>query len=116
MIEHLNTETFKEKVFNYDISKDWKYEGTTPCVIDFYADWCGPCKQIAPLLEELSEEYEGKVNIYKVDADTYAEIAMLFNIRSIPTILFIPVGDNKPQMSIGSLPKSSIKEAIERIL
>lgn len=116
MVEHLTTETFKEKVFNYDNSKNWKYEGTMPCVIDFYADWCGPCKQVAPLLEELSEEYDGKVNIYKVDADTYAEIAMLFNIRSIPTILFIPVGDKKPQISVGALPKSSLKKAIEEIL
>ena len=115
MIEHLNTETFKEKVYNYTDSKDWKFEGTKPCVIDFYADWCGPCKQIAPLLEELSEEYKDKIDIYKIDVDTYAELGMLFNIRSIPSILFISI-DKEPQMTIGSLSKVALKKAIEVIL
>ncbi len=78
MIEHLTAETFKEKVFNYAENKEWKFEGEKPCLIDFYADWCMPCKMVAPLLEELSEEYKGKLNIYKVDTESERELAAIF--------------------------------------
>jgi len=114
-IEHLTKSTFLDKVFNYETNKDWKFEGSLPCIIDFYADWCGPCKMVAPILEELSKEYDGKINIYKVDTEAEQELAMAFGIRSIPSMLFIPQ-DGKPQMAVGALPKDSIKGAINEVL
>jgi len=114
-MEHLTKETFQQKVFNYEASKDWKFEGDKPCIIDFYADWCGPCKQVAPVLEELSKEYEGKVDIYKIDTEDQQELAAAFGIRSIPSILFCPK-DEKPQMSMGALPKDSFVTAIKDVL
>jgi thioredoxin 1 len=114
-MEHLTKETFQQKVFNYEASKDWKFEGDKPCIIDFYADWCGPCKQVAPVLEELSKEYEGKVDIYKIDTEDQQELAAAFGIRSIPSILFCPQ-DGQPQMSMGALPKDSLVTAIKDVL
>ena len=114
-MEHLTKETFQQKVFNYEANKDWKFEGDKPCIIDFYADWCGPCKQVAPVLEELSKEYEGKVDIYKIDTEDQQELAAAFGIRSIPSILFCPK-DEKPQMSMGALPKDSFVTAIKDVL
>ena len=114
-MEHLTSQTFKEKVFNYEVNKDWKFEGDLPCIIDFYADWCGPCKMVAPVLEELSNEYEGKIRIYKVDTEKEQELAQVFGIRSIPSILFVPK-DGQPQMSMGALPKESFKQAIDDVL
>jgi thioredoxin len=114
-MEHLTAQTFKEKVFNYEANKDWKFEGELPCIVDFYADWCGPCKMVAPVLEELSGEYAGKINIYKVDTEKEQELAQVFGIRSIPSILFIPK-DGQPQMSMGAMPKESFKQAIEEVL
>lgn len=87
MIEHLTKESFKEKVFNFEANKDWKFEGSKPCLIDFYADWCGPCRSLAPVLEELSIEYDGKLNIYKVNTESEQEMAAMFGIRSIPSLL-----------------------------
>jgi thioredoxin len=113
--EHLTKATFTEKVFNYEANQDWKFEGKLPCIIDFYADWCGPCKMVAPILEELSVEYAGKINIYKVDTEAEQELAGVFGIRSIPSMLFCPVGD-QPQMAVGALPKDSLKKAIEEVL
>jgi len=110
----LNTQEFKEKVFNYDINKEWKYEGELPAIIDFYADWCGPCKMVAPVLEELAKEYAGKVLIYKVNTEQEQELASAFGIRSIPTILFVPK-EGKPQASMGALPKNSFVDAIKDI-
>lgn len=115
MTEHLTKKTFLEKVFDYEKNTEWKYSGELPCIIDFYADWCAPCKMVAPLLEELSEEYKGKVNIYKVDTEAEQELAAVFGIRSIPSILFVPMGD-KPQMAQGALPKDALREAIEKVL
>lgn len=115
MTEHLTKQTFLEKVFNYEKNTEWKFSGEVPCIIDFYADWCGPCKMVAPLLEELSEEYKGKINIYKVDTEAEQELAAVFGIRSIPSILFVPMED-KPQMAQGALPKDALKEAIEKVL
>ena len=115
MIEHLTKETFKEKVFNFEQNKDWKFEGSVPCLIDFYADWCQPCKIVAPILEELSSEYEGKLNIYKVDTEDQQELAAMFGIRSIPSLLFVPM-DELPQMAMGALPKDSFEKAIKDVL
>ena len=115
MTEHLTKETFLSKVFNYEKNKEWKFEGDKPCVIDFYADWCGPCKMVAPVLSELAGEYAGKVNIYKVNTDQEPEISGAFGIQSIPSILFIPVGE-KPQMAAGALPKQTFKNIIKDVL
>ncbi len=115
MTEHLTTEAFKQKVFNYTNNTEWKFEGNLPAIIDFYADWCAPCKMIAPILEELSEEYKDKINIYKVDTESEQELASVFGIRSIPSLLFIPLND-KPQMAQGALPKDALKDVINRIL
>ena len=114
-MEHLTSKSFKEKVFNYEINKEWKYEGELPCIIDFYADWCGPCKMVAPVLEELSKEYDGKINIYKVDTEKEQELAAVFGIRSIPSILFIPK-EGQPQMFAGAMPKQSFIQAINDVL
>ena len=115
MIEHLTVETFKQKVFNYEKNTEWKFEGEKPAIIDFYADWCGPCKMVAPVLEELVKEYDGKLLIYKVDTEKESELAGVFGIRSIPTFLFIPV-EGKPMMQPGALPKSAFKQVIDEHL
>lgn len=115
MTEHLTKETFLEKVFNYEQNKEWNFEGDMPCIIDFYADWCGPCKMVSPILEELSEEYKGKINVYKIDTESEQELAAAFGIRSIPSILFCPK-DEQPQMAQGALPKDALKEAIDKVL
>jgi thioredoxin 1 len=114
-LEHLNKDTFLSKVFDYEKNKDWNYAGELPCLIDFYADWCGPCKMVAPILEELAEEYKGKINIYKVDTEEEQELAGVFGIRSIPSLLFCPK-DGQPQMAMGALPKDTFKKAIDDIL
>ncbi|MCZ7601326.1 MAG: thioredoxin [Melioribacteraceae bacterium] len=115
MTEHLTKQTFLEKVFDFENNKEWKYQGELPALIDFYADWCGPCKMVAPVLEELSEEYAGKINIYKIDTEVEQELAAAFGIRSIPSLLFIPK-DDQPQMAQGALPKDALKEAIDNVL
>ncbi len=115
MTEHLTKQDFLEKVFDFENEKEWKYKGELPAIIDFYADWCGPCKMVAPVLEELSEEYQGKLNIYKIDTEVEQELAAAFGIRSIPSILFIPV-DGKPQMAQGALPKDALKNIINDVL
>lgn len=114
-LEHLTKETFFEKVFNFEANKDWKFEGDLPCIIDFYADWCGPCKMVAPVLEELQKEYNGKINIYKVDTEDQQELSAAFGIRSIPSMLFCPK-EGQPQMAVGALPKDSLIKAIDDVL
>lgn len=114
-MEHLTAQAFKEKVFNYEANQEWKYEGNLPCIIDFYADWCQPCKMVAPILEELSNEYEGKINIFKVNTEEEQELSAVFGIRSIPSVLFCPMNE-QPQMAQGALPKQSFKQAIDDIL
>jgi len=113
-LEHLTEQTFKEKVFNWETNKDWAYAGSLPCVIDFYADWCGPCKMVAPILEELQDEYTDKLVIYKVDTEAERTLAGLFGIQSIPSILFVPV-NGQPQMAMGALPKDTFKKAFTDI-
>jgi thioredoxin len=111
----LTTEEFKNKVFDYTNSTEWKYAGDKPALIDFYADWCGPCKMVAPVLEELSEEFGDKLHIYKVDTEAEQELSAVFGIRSIPSMLFIPMGE-QPKMQAGALPKNALKEIIEKEL
>jgi len=114
-MEFLTKEIFLQKVFNYEQNKEWQFEGELPCIIDFYADWCGPCKMVEPVLQELAQEYQGKLNIYRVDTDAQQELAAAFGIQSIPSLLFVPLND-KPQMAVGALPKNSIKKAMNEIL
>jgi thioredoxin 1 len=114
-MEHLTKESFIKKVFDYENNKEWKFNGELPCIIDFYADWCGPCKMVAPVLEELSEDYEGRLNIYKVNTEEEQELAAVFGIRSIPSILFCPK-EGKPQMSMGALPKAAFENVIKDVL
>lgn len=114
-MENLTKEVFKEKVFNFENNKEWKFEGDKPCIIDFYADWCAPCRALTPVMEELSEEYKGKVDIYKIDTEKEQELAGMFGIRSIPSILFVPL-DAQPQMATGALPKEALQKAIEDVL
>ena len=114
-IEHLTTKTFKEKVFDYEKSTEWKYKGELPAIVDFYADWCRPCKMIAPILEELAKEYEGKIVVYKVNVDNEKELAGVFQTQSIPSILFIPK-EGQPQMAKGALPKETFVKAINDVL
>lgn len=112
----LTTQGFKEKIFNYDSDEEWSYKGELPAVIDFYADWCGPCKMVAPILEELAIEYDEKLVIYKVDTEAEQELSAVFGIQSIPTFLFIPK-DGTPMVQRGALPKSAFKKIIdERLL
>jgi len=114
-MEHLTKKTFKEKIFDYETDKEWDFSGDLPCIIDFYADWCGPCKMVAPVLEELETEYKGKLNIYKVNTEKEQDLAADFGISSIPSILFVPKGE-KPQMAAGALPKQSFVEVINDLL
>lgn len=115
MVTHLTKETFKEKVFNYEKNQQWTFEGTKPCLIDFYADWCGPCKMVAPVLEELDKEYNGKIDIFKVNTEVEQELASIFGIQSIPSLLFVPT-DAQPQMAMGALPKDTFVKAIKEVL
>jgi thioredoxin 1 len=111
----LTTEGFKKEVFDYTTKQEWDFQGELPAIIDFYADWCGPCKMVAPILEELSETYAGKINIYKVDTEKEQELSAVFGIRSIPSLLFIPKG-SQPMMQPGALPKESFVQVIENEL
>ena len=115
MTENLTKEAFLKKVFNFEENKDWKFKGDRPAVIDFYADWCGPCKALAPVLEQLSEEYEGKIDVYKIDTEAEQELATAFGIRSIPAILLCPA-EGEPQMANGALPKAELERIIADVL
>jgi thioredoxin 1 len=110
----LTTQKFKEDIFDYTAEKEWNYKGDKPAIIDFYADWCGPCKMVAPILEELSNE-NPELIIYKVDTEVEQELSAVFQIRSIPSILFIPK-DRQPMMQAGALPKNALQEIIDKEL
>lgn len=113
---HLNQKEFLEKVYNYNESpNELIYKGDKPALIDFYATWCGPCKAIAPVLEELAAEYGDQIYIYKIDTDAQQELASYFNIRSIPSLLFIPM-EGKPTMMQGAMPKAELKKKIDELL
>jgi thioredoxin 1 len=111
----MTAEIFRSQIFDYTTEKEWSFKGEIPAIIDFYADWCGPCKMVAPVLEELSNEYKDKLVIYKVDTEEEIELASVFGIRSIPSILFIPV-EGQPMMQAGALPKSALKSIIDKEL
>lgn len=115
VIEHLTSATFKQKVFNYEASKEWKFLGTKPAIIDFYADWCGPCKRIAPTVAQIAEQYKGKVDVYKINVDNEQELASGFGISGIPAILFIPL-TGQPQMSTGLISKEEFDRMIKDYL
>jgi thioredoxin len=115
MVEHLTKETFLNKIFNYEKNKEWKFEGEKPCIIDFYADWCSPCKMVAPVLEELAKDFDGKLDVFKVDTEEEQELASVFGIRSIPSFLFVPA-EGQPQMAMGALPKETFVKAFKDVL
>ncbi|MGI6319453.1 MAG: thioredoxin [Bacteroidales bacterium] len=114
MVEFLTKQTFIEKIFDYENNQEWKFNGTRPAIIDFYADWCGPCKMVAPILDELAEEYKDRIDIYKIDTEVEQELSAVFGIRSIPSLLFVPT-EGVPTMAQGALPKESFKEAFKDI-
>lgn len=115
-VVQMNKAMFLERVFNYEKNPDtWVYEGNKPAIVDFYADWCGPCKKIAPIMAQLAEEYKDQIVIYKVDTDKERELAQVFQIRSIPSILFIPA-EGQPQMTMGALPKAEFEKMIKEVL
>jgi thioredoxin len=115
MTEHLDAEGFKKRVFDWDKNKEWKYEGELPAVVDFYAEWCGPCKMLGPVLEELSGKYADKLKVYKVDVDKEPELAGVFGVQSVPTLLFVPKS-GEPRMALGALPKPQLEKTIAEIL
>jgi len=114
-IVHLNNDTFKKLVFNYEAGKEWKYEGSKPAIIDFYADWCAPCRQLSPLVDEIAKEYKGKIVVYKVDTEQEKVLSQSMGITGLPTLLFIPA-EGQPRISMGALPKESLVKAINEIL
>lgn len=112
----MTTAEFKKKIFNYDKNPDeWIFEGERPCIVDFYADWCRPCKLVAPIMDELAIKYAGQIDIYKVNTDQERELSQVFGIRSIPSMLFCPA-EGKPQMTSGALPKETYEEVIQNFL
>jgi thioredoxin len=113
-MKNLTAETFKEKIFDFSKETEWSFKSSKPAIIDFYADWCSPCKAIAPVLDELNKEYQN-IDFYKVDTDAENEIASAFNIKNIPSILFIPL-TGMPQMSLGAMPKEIFKKIIKEVL
>jgi thioredoxin len=114
-MEKLDKNAFIEKVFDFEKEKEWKYRGTLPAIVDFYADWCGPCKMVTPILEKLSADYAGKLNVYKVDTDKEQELAGAFGIQSIPSLLFIPAA-GQPQMARGALDRQGFDKVLADVL
>jgi thioredoxin len=111
----LTNDVFKQKIFNYEVNKSWKFEGNLPVIIDFYATWCGPCRQLSPIVEELAKKYEGKIIVYKVDTDKEPQLAQSMGIQSLPTLFFIPA-KGQPRTSIGSVPRETLEKAIHEVL
>jgi thioredoxin len=111
-VENIDTKAFKEKIFNYDTLKVWNYYGNKPAIVDFYADWCGPCKRLSPILEEIQQELGSKIQVYKVNTDKERELAHVFNVRSIPLMLFIPK-DKEPFLVSGLRPKEQLLALIK---
>ena len=114
MAEHLTKQSFLDKVFDYENETEWKFKGDKPAVIDFYADWCGPCKMVGPVIDELSGDYKGLIDFYKIDTEEEKELASVFGIRSIPSLLFVPL-NGQPQMAAGALPKNAFESAFSDV-
>lgn len=113
-VKPLTKEAFKEIFFDYTTSGDWDYKGENPCIIDFYADWCGPCKYLGPIMEALADQYQGDIDFYKVDTGVEQELAAVFGIRNIPSLLFVPK-TGKPQMAAGALPQEALQQIIKEV-
>ena len=112
---HINTADFKQRIFNYDVDKTWKYLGTKPCIIDIYADWCPPCRVLSPVMEEVAKEFAGKVLIYKINADKEKELMGYLGITSLPTLIFCPK-EGQPQASLGAMPKADVEKLVNSLL
>ncbi|MBL8968477.1 MAG: thioredoxin [Spirochaetaceae bacterium] len=115
MSEQLTKESFKTKIFDWEKNKEWKYEGEVPAIIDFYAEWCGPCKMVGPVLEELAVKHAGKLAVYKVNTDEQPELSAMFDIQSVPTLFFVPK-EGEPRFALGALPKKDLERAIVEVL
>jgi thioredoxin len=115
MSEKLTKEEFQKKVFDWEKGTEWKYEGSLPAILDFYADWCGPCKMVGPILDDIAKKYEGKLVVYKVNTDEEQELAGMFNISSIPALFFVPM-EGDPSFALGALPKAQIEKAVKEVL
>jgi thioredoxin len=115
MTEHLDSDSFKKKIFDWEKNGTWKFEGDLPTIVDFYAEWCMPCKMLGPLLEDISGKYEGRVSVFKVDIDKEPELAGLFGVQSVPTLLFIPK-EGEPRMALGALPKPQLEKTMREVL
>ena len=115
MVEHLTKSDFLSKVFNFEKNDSWRYEGQLPAIVDFWAEWCGPCKMISPILDEIARQYEGKINVFKVNTDEQPDVASVFNVMSIPSLVFIPLND-MPRLSVGALPKASMMKLVHEVL
>lgn len=113
-MEVLTSDTFKRKVFDFENNEEWKFAGVRPAIVDFYADWCGPCQALAPVLEEVAEAYQGQIDIYKVNTDNNPDLAALFGVRGIPAILFIPKA-GEPSMNSGFIPRQGFDQAIREL-
>lgn len=115
-VQNLTIADFKKQIMDFEANpQEWKYLGDKPAIIDFYATWCGPCKATAPVLEKIAEKYDGRINVFKVDVDKEQELAALFGVRSIPSLLFIPMSE-KPQMATGAMMQNDFERAIADIL
>lgn len=114
-MEKLNQETFREKIFDFKSGGEWRFRGERPAIVDFYADWCGPCRMLAPVLDEIAKDYAGRVDVYKVDTQAHPELASLFGVKGIPALLFIPK-EGDPAMASGFAPKEALQGAIRDVL
>ena len=115
MVNNMTSQEFKDKIFDYSGNAEWSYSGTKPVVIDFYADWCRPCKMMAPILDEIAEAFEGKLEVYKINVDTDPEVAGVAGVQSVPTFLFVPPGE-KPRRSVGGMPREEFYKMIKEVL
>ena len=112
---NMTNDMFKQLVYNYEKNKEWKYEGTKPAIIDFYATWCPPCRELSPLVEQIAHQYSGKIVVYKIDTDKEKLLSQMLGISGLPTLLFIPL-KGKPQASMGFIPKEAIVKTINDVL